>query len=65
MKDQKAALDFAYLANAEVATLAKQLIAQYYGKAAAYSYFSGCSTDGGEGRRRTGDSLPAGLSGHE
>ena len=49
MKDQQAALDFAYLANAEVATLAKQLIAQYYGKPAAYSYFSGCSTGGREG----------------
>jgi len=49
MKDQQAYLDFAYLASAEVATLAKQLIAQYYGKAAAYSYFSGCSTGGREG----------------
>jgi feruloyl esterase len=49
MKDQQAYLDFAYLANGEVATLGKQLIAQYYGKAAAYSYFSGCSTGGREG----------------
>ncbi len=49
MKDQQAYLDFAYLANAEVAALAKQLIAQYYGKAAAFSYFSGCSTGGREG----------------
>src|SRR5271169_3820291 len=49
MKDQQAYLDFAYLANAEVATLARQLIAQYYGKPAAYSYFSGCSTGGREG----------------
>src|SRR5271157_1795090 len=48
-KDQQAFLDFAYLANAEVATLAKQLIAQYYGKQAAFSYFSGCSTGGREG----------------
>lgn len=48
-KDQQAALDFAYLANAEVATLAKQLIGQYYGKQAAFSYFSGCSTGGREG----------------
>jgi len=29
--------------------LAKQLIAQHYGKPAAYSYFSGCSTGGREG----------------
>jgi len=49
MRDQQAYLDFAYLANAEVATLAKQLITQHYGKAAAFSYFSGCSTGGREG----------------
>ncbi len=49
MKDQQAYLDFAYLANAQVAALAKQLIAQYYGKSAAYSYFAGCSTGGREG----------------
>ena len=49
MKDQQAYLDFAYLANAEVAQLAKQIIAQHYGKAAAHSYFSGCSTGGREG----------------
>ncbi|MFZ1006804.1 MAG: DUF6351 family protein, partial [Candidatus Sulfotelmatobacter sp.] len=49
MRDQQAHLDFAYLANAEVAALAKQLIAQHYGKPAAFSYFSGCSTGGREG----------------
>jgi hypothetical protein len=49
VKDQQAYLDFAYLANAEVAKLAKQLIAQYYGKPAAFSYFSGCSSGGREG----------------
>jgi Tannase and feruloyl esterase len=49
MRDQQASLDFAYLANAEVAALAKQLIAQHYGKPAAFSYFSGCSTGGREG----------------
>jgi feruloyl esterase len=48
-KDQQAYLDFAYLANAEVAVLAKQLIGRYYGKPAAFSYFSGCSTGGREG----------------
>lgn len=48
-KDQQAYLDFAYLANAEVAAVAKQLIAQHYGKPAAFSYFSGCSTGGREG----------------
>jgi feruloyl esterase len=49
MKDEQAYLDFAYLANAQVAVLAKQLIAQYYGKPAAYSFFAGCSTGGREG----------------
>jgi hypothetical protein len=49
MKDEQAYLDFAYLANAQVAVLAKQLIVQYYGKTAAFSYFSGCSTGGREG----------------
>jgi Tannase and feruloyl esterase len=49
VKDEQAYLDFAYLANAEVASLAKEIIAQYYGKPAAFSYFSGCSTGGREG----------------
>jgi Tannase and feruloyl esterase len=49
MKDQQAYLDFAYLANAQVAALAKQLITEHYGKSAAYSYFAGCSTGGREG----------------
>jgi Tannase and feruloyl esterase len=49
MRDQQAYLDFAFLANAEVAAVAKQIIAQYYAKPAAYSYFVGCSTGGREG----------------
>ena len=49
VRDQQAALDFDYLANAEVAALAKQIITEHYGKPAAYSYFSGCSTGGREG----------------
>jgi len=48
-RDQQAYLDFAYLANAEIAALAKQLIARHYGKPADFSYFSGCSTGGREG----------------
>ena len=50
MRDQQAYLDFAFLANAEVARVAKQIIAQYYAKPAAYSYFVGCSTGGQIGR---------------
>jgi len=49
MRDQQAYLDFAYLANVRVAALAKELIAQHYGKSAAHSFFSGCSTGGREG----------------
>ena len=49
MRDQQAYLDFAYMANAEVAGVAKQVIDRYYGKRAAYSYFVGCSTGGREG----------------
>ena len=49
MRDQQAYLDFAYLANARVAGVAKQVIALYYSKPAAYSYFVGCSTGGREG----------------
>jgi feruloyl esterase len=49
MRDQQAYLDFAFQANAEVAGVAKQIIARYYSKPAAYSYFVGCSTGGREG----------------
>ena len=49
MHDQQAYLDFAYLANAEVAAVAKKIIAQYYSRPPAYSYFVGCSTGGREG----------------
>ncbi len=49
MRDQQAYLDFAYRANAQVAAVAKQIIAAYYEKAAAHSYFVGCSTGGREG----------------
>ena len=49
MRDQQAHLDFAFLANAEVAGVSKQIIATYYSKPAAYSYFVGCSTGGREG----------------
>lgn len=49
MRDQQAYLDFAYLANAEVAEVAKQIISRYYAKPAEHSYFVGCSTGGREG----------------
>jgi feruloyl esterase len=49
MRDQQAYLDFAYLANAEVAGVVKQIVRNYYARPAAYSYFVGCSTGGREG----------------
>lgn len=49
MKDQQAYLDFAFEANAEVAAVAKQIVARYYARPTAYSYFVGCSTGGREG----------------
>lgn len=48
-KDEQASLDFAFEANPQVASLAKQIIAAYYGEPAKYSYFVGCSTGGREG----------------
>ena len=49
MRDQQAYLDFAFEANAEVAAVAKQIIAHYYEKPASFAYFVGCSTGGREG----------------
>ncbi|MBV9252149.1 MAG: tannase/feruloyl esterase family alpha/beta hydrolase, partial [Acetobacteraceae bacterium] len=49
MRDQQAYLDFAFLANVQVAGVAKQIVAHYYAKPVAYSYFVGCSTGGREG----------------
>ncbi len=49
MRDQQAYLDFAFLANAEVAGVTKQIVAHYYARPVAYSYFVGCSTGGREG----------------
>ena len=48
MRDQQASLDFAYVAVGRVAALAKQIVAQYYGRPADHSYFAGCSTGGRE-----------------
>ena len=48
MRDQQAVLDFAYVAVGRVAPIAKQIVAQYYGRAADRSYFVGCSTGGRE-----------------
>lgn len=49
MKDQLAALNFAYIAVGRVAVISKEIIAQYYGQGAKHSYYDGCSTGGREG----------------
>ena len=49
MAEQQASLDFAYQAVGRVAVLAKQILAQHYGRPAARAYFMGCSTGGREG----------------
>ncbi len=49
MADQEAALDFANDTVPKVTRTAKAIVAQYYGKPAAHSYFAGCSTGGREG----------------
>jgi hypothetical protein len=48
MREQQANLDFAYAAVGRVAVVAKQVIAQHYGRPASRSYFAGCSTGGRE-----------------
>jgi feruloyl esterase len=49
MEDQQAAIDFAYVAVGRVALLAKDVVARHYGRPAARSYYTGCSTGGREG----------------
>ena len=46
--EQQARLDYAYNSIGESVRVAKQLIAIYYGKAPAKSYFAGCSNGGRE-----------------
>jgi pimeloyl-ACP methyl ester carboxylesterase len=47
--DQEATLDFANTSVGKVTEVAKAIIAHYYDKGPAYSYFTGCSTGGREG----------------
>jgi len=48
LADQEAALNFLYQAVGKVAQVGKYVVASYYGRAAAHSYFMGCSTGGRE-----------------
>lgn len=47
-QDPQAKLDFAYAGLGKVASLGKTLIAKFYGRAARFSYFVGCSNGGRE-----------------
>ena len=49
MKDQEATINFAYAAVGKVTATAKAILARYYTKAPARTYFVGCSTGGREG----------------
>ena len=48
MQDQQAVLDFEFVAIGRLTVLAKQIIAAYYGRPPAHSYYVGCSTGGRE-----------------
>jgi hypothetical protein len=48
MQDQQATLDFEFVAIGRLTVLAKQIVAAYYGKPPAHSYYVGCSTGGRE-----------------
>jgi feruloyl esterase len=48
MQDQQATLDFEFVAIGRLAVIAKQIVATYYGRPAAHSYYVGCSTGGRE-----------------
>jgi feruloyl esterase len=49
LREQQAALDYAYQAIGRVAVLAKQIVAQRYSRPPDRSYFAGCSNGGREG----------------
>jgi feruloyl esterase len=48
LRDQEATLNFLYQSIPIVTTVAKQIVAQYYGKPNDRAYFVGCSTGGRE-----------------
>ena len=51
LNDRQAEIDFGFRAVHLTAVLAKSIISTYYGAAAKFSYFDGCSTGGGQSLR--------------
>lgn len=51
--DPQAYADYAYRSTKVVSDVAKNIVAKYYGRAAKYSYFLGCSNGGREGMMTT------------
>ncbi len=51
LNDRPAEIDFGFRVVHLTAVLAKTIIATYYGSAAKFSYFNGCSTGGGQSVR--------------
>jgi feruloyl esterase len=51
LNDRQAEIDFGFRAVHLTAVLAKSVISTYYGAAAKFSYFDGCSTGGGQSLR--------------
>jgi len=49
LADQQRLVDYGYRAIHETTVKAKALLERYYGKAADYNYFNGCSTGGRQG----------------
>ena len=47
-REQQARLDYAFESTPEMVRVVRQLIAAYYGKPSAHSYFVGCSNGGRE-----------------
>ena len=49
LKEQEASINFAYAAVGKIVDTAKTILARYYAKSEARTYFVGCSTGGREG----------------
>lgn len=55
LNNNEAVIDFSYRSRHVAVVAAKQVIKQYYGQAASYSYYVGCSTGGRQGLKSAQD----------